>query len=148
METNTLLTLILIVLGCGFAIVSHRLMTVTRAFVLATASVGDVLHRDVGTLETKLTSVSSEVDKMIQSLVKDLHTVLLSTAEIESYVREAGKAGQAIAVIEGLDVFQDLVELAKSIDHSLTQFTEDTRSMRSALDVIADNTSVEPDRDT
>jgi hypothetical protein len=85
---------------------------------------------------------------MIQSLVKDLHTVLLSTAEIESYVREAGKAGQAIAVIEGLDVFQDLVELAKSIDHSLTQFTEDTRSMRSALDVIADNTSVEPDRDT
>ena len=50
METNTLLLLILVVLTCGFVVVSYRLTAVTRTVILATAAAGEVLHRDVGTL--------------------------------------------------------------------------------------------------
>jgi len=54
METNTLLLLILVVLTCGFVVLSYRLTAVTRTVILATAAAGDVLHRDVGILETRV----------------------------------------------------------------------------------------------
>jgi len=149
METNTLLVLILIVLTCGFAVVSYHLTKVARTVILATAAAGEVLHRDVGHLEGKETELFGEIEGMIRSLTKNIHTVLVSTGDIESAVREALREAareliQAVARIEGNHVVEHLVELAKSIERDLADLAAipgDLRSMIQTLEIIADNTS-------
>jgi hypothetical protein len=67
METNTLLVLIVTVLACGFAVVSYRLTAVTRTLMLATVAAGEVLHRDAGTLEAKVTELLGEIGTVVRS---------------------------------------------------------------------------------
>ena len=120
METNTLPVLILAVLTCGFAVVSYRLTAVTRAVIVATAAAGEILHRDVGHLEGKVTELLGEIGEMIRPLAKDIHTVLVSTGDTESAVREdlhmaVREWTQAVAHIEGNYGIEQLVELAKRV---------------------------------
>jgi hypothetical protein len=151
METNTLLVLIFAMLACGFAVVSYRLTAVTRAVILATAAAGEVLHRDVGHLEGKVTELLSEIGTTIQALTKDIHTVLLSADSIASDIREAlriaaGNGVQAVEVNEDLHSIRNLVELAESIDRSLLDLAaipQDLNSIKTTLEIIADNTSDE-----
>jgi hypothetical protein len=85
-------------------------------------------------------------------LTKDIQTVLLSIGQIESDVREAvriaaGNAVQVVEVIKDLHAAEELAELIKSIDQNLTDLAviipKDLESMKSTLEIIADNTSGE-----
>jgi len=82
METSTLLIASLAVLIIGFIALCRRMAILATAVIMSACGVGDVLHRDLCTFETKLADLQTTLDLIRQSvrtIDKDVHEAALST---------------------------------------------------------------------